>query len=749
MNVYLPIRYITLVIILTITQVFFSEAVFASERPKIGVVLGGGGAKGAAHIGVLKALEEMQIPVDYIVGTSMGAYVGGLYATGMSADDIEALLTTVDWEKGYEDRVQRSDRRVREKQQEDRFQINSEIGFDFWELKVPRGFVQGQSMGEILRSSSGNLPTMKSFDQLAIPYRAVATDIEKLEPVVIDYGDLSEAMQASMSIPGILPPMELHGNMLVDGGITNNLPIDVVRAMGADIVIAVDISNEFKHRDELNNYFSVMDQLTDFMVRANADRQIESLDNDDFLIQPNIREINTADFSRMPQAYESGYVATMAMEEKLSKLGRTTWFQDYIDNKQVRRRGLSYLDQLYVDEIKLINNSSYADDVLLNRLQLEAGQNISSEELAESVRSLYALDRFERIDYRIEQQDDKNVIMLDVQKKSWGPNFIDLRFALEDDFQNSTDYSIGAAFTVTGLTEAGAEWRNELEYGTEKRLATELYLPFIKDQEWFGLLSAEYQIADKNFIFPDQEPSLDNIDLFIPATYTDYTFDGSFGWQPHLWQEFRMGMRYIVGDTEFKGNNGFSFKRESKEGYLRYSLDTLDDFLLPKKGNLLEVELALADNVIKILDDEDAGSSTHFDIHWTGAYTVGKHTVMGKLELGSESSGIAPKEIGGFLNLSGIPKNSMAGEKKAFTAAIYRYHLLEQDFGLFTSSVFVGGSLEYGGVFNESLPINELPLYRAGSLFGGITTPIGPLLLAYGRTEKANNSFYVSFGSAF
>ena len=749
----------TLVLSITFLCLFsvsFSSQAFAQERPKIGVVLGGGGAKGAAHIGVLKALEDLQIPVDYIAGTSMGAYVGGLYATGMSADEIEALLTSVDWEQGYQDRVKRGDRRVREKQQEDRFQVNSELGFGFWELKAPRGIVQGQKMGEILRSTSGNLPVFDNFDQLVIPYRAVATDIEKLQPVVLDKGDLAEVMQASMSIPGLLPPKELNGKLLVDGGITDNLPIEVVRNMGADIIIAVDISNEFKKRDELSNYFAVMDQLTDFMVRDNADRQIALLSDEDFLIRPNIRGIKTADFARMPLAFESGYVEVMAMADELAHLGSSTWFQDYIDHKQLRRRQLVPLDELVVDEIRLKNNSSYSDAVLLDRLELEAGKRISSEELDESVRSLYALDRFERINYRIEQIDDENVILLDVREKSWGPNFIDFRFALEDDFENSTDYSFGMAFNVTGLSRAGAEWRTELEYGSDKRIATGLYLPFVKDQDWFTLISAEYESADKNVPLGGEEPSLEDIDLYIPATYNNTTFDASFGWQPELWQEFRMGMRYISGETEFRGVLDIGIdKRKSHVGYFRYSLDTLDDFMLPFHGNLLEIEVAASDDISRLegIPGEINDFSVHFDANWKGAVTYGDHTFMGKAEYGRVKSDfdlqLDPKELGGFLNLSGIPKNSLSGNNKLFTAAIYRYNLTEQDFGLFKSSVFVGGSLEYGGVYNNSdLSFQDVPLYTAGSLYSGITTPLGPLILAYGRTEQSNHAFYVFFGGA-
>lgn len=758
-SVFRYLQYCCRTLVLSITflclfSVSFSSTAFAEERPKIGVVLGGGGAKGAAHIGVLKALEDLQIPVDYIAGTSMGAYVGGLYATGMSADEIEALLTSVDWEQGYQDRVKRSDRRVREKQQEDRYQVTSELGFGFWELKAPRGIVQGQTMGEILRTTSGNLPVFDSFDQLVIPYRAVATDIENLQPVVLDKGDLAEVMQASMSIPGLLPPKELNDKLLVDGGITDNLPIEVVRNMGADIIIAVDISNEFKKRDELSNYFAVMDQLTDFMVRDNADRQIALLSEEDFLIRPNIRGIKTADFARMPLAFESGYVEVMAMSDELAHLGRSTWFQDYIDHKQQRRRHLVPLDEQVVDEIRLQNNSSYADDVLLERLQLEAGKVISSEELAESVRNLYALDRFERIDYRIEQIDDENVILLDVREKSWGPNFIDFRFALEDDFENSTDYSFGMAFNVTGLSRAGAEWRTELEYGSDKRIATGLYLPFVKDNDWFSLITAEYKNTDYNIPLFGEEPTLEDIDSFIPATYTDTIFDASFGWQPQLWQEFRIGMRYLSGETEVLGFPDFGVdKRRSQIGYIRYSLDTLDDFMLPKKGNLLEVELAASDDKSSFLDGDFEDFSVHFDMNWKGAVTYGDHTFIGKAEYGRVRSDfdlrLDPKELGGFLNLSGIPKNSLSGNNKIFTAAIYRYNLMEQDFGLFKSSVFFGGSLEYGGVYNNSdLSFKDVPLYTAGSLYSGITTPVGPLILAYGRTEQSNHAFYVFFGGA-
>lgn len=251
-----------------------SSVAFADEtRPKIGLVLAGGGAKGAAHIGVLKALEEMKIPIDYITGTSMGAYIGGLYASGLSADEIEIFIDTIDWNSGFVDKVERSERQIRDKEYEDRYQIGTDIGFSFTELKAPKGFVQGQNMAKILRTTSGNVPYLESFDDLPIPFRAVATDIEKLEPVILDHGNLAEAMMASMSVPGALPPVEYEGRLLVDGGSVNNMPVDIAREMGADIIIAVDIGSDYLEAKDISSYLSVMGQLTNYIVKNSTLQQ--------------------------------------------------------------------------------------------------------------------------------------------------------------------------------------------------------------------------------------------------------------------------------------------------------------------------------------------------------------------------------------------------------------------------------------------------------------------------------------------
>ena len=241
-----------------------------AQRPRIGLALAGGGAKGSAHIAVLKALEENNIAVDYIAGTSIGAYVGGLYALGYSADEIQTIMFEADFNRGYSDAIAREDLTFRRKQQKDRFNIPFEFGFRNGRLQAASGLLQGQTMSELYRGSVGAIPNLDDFDDLPIPFRAVATDLVTSNAVVLDRGDMIRVMQASATVPGALTPTEIDERLLVDGGLSNNLPITLVREMGADIVIAVDISATLLARQDLQNSVSVLRQITAFLTNRSV-----------------------------------------------------------------------------------------------------------------------------------------------------------------------------------------------------------------------------------------------------------------------------------------------------------------------------------------------------------------------------------------------------------------------------------------------------------------------------------------------
>ncbi|EGQ8525866.1 patatin-like phospholipase family protein [Vibrio parahaemolyticus] len=732
-------------------------------RPKVAVVLAGGGAKGAAHIGVLKALEEMHIPVDIITGTSMGAYVGGLYATGMSADEIESFIYSVDWNSGYRDRVDRSQRRVRDKEYEDRYQITTDLGLRFGEVRAPTGVVQGQNMLRVLRETTGNLGRFDSFDELAIPYRSVATDILELDEVVIGNGYLVDAMMASMSVPGALPPYKLNGHMLVDGGVVNNMPVDVARAMGADVVIAVDISTDYKTEDDFTGLFTVADQLSNYLVRRSTQQQVETLQEQDVYIRPNVGQMETVEFDKMPWAFQSGYDITREMESKLAGLRLSNAeYQKYIDHKQEVRKKLVYGDDRVVDEIVIVNNTHYSDVLLTNRLELETGRKIETAEIEKAVENLYALDRFELITYHFEEVDGSNLLVFDVNEKSWGPNYLNFRFFLEDDFDTDSQYGIGMSTNFTNLNSHGAEMALNVEMGTDKLIEAELYSPVLSSQEFFVAGKVAYSSEGRNLPVSDDDSSLSSVNDFLPVSYTEFVSEIAIGIQPTLWQELRLGGRYSSGSIELStlasvGNLDF----ERRGLFANYRLDTLDDFAFPTRGLLVDLEYLVSHDT----SPEEIGQSKPKDIvedtvyeidaRFKGAMSYQRHTLVGQAEYSfvqSKNSSITldPRELGGFLHLSGIPRNSLIGQNLFFSSLVYRYKWFDNDFGLFEAPVYVGASLEHGGTWSDNdLKLNEAPLYNAASIFFGVDSPIGPIMLAYGRTEQDMEAVYLIVGTSF
>src|SRR5580692_8630855 len=287
--------------------VCFSGAVRALElaqlprdpllRPRICVVLSGGGARGIAHIGVLKVLEDLKIPIDCIAGTSMGAVVGGLYASGMTAVEIESTIRSVDWQEAFRDSPPRRELAFRRKQDDRNFLVRLPLGVKHGGILLPKGFIQGQKLQETLRQLTLPFSNSTEFDRLPTPFRAVATDLETGKAVVLDKGDLSIVMRASISAPGVFAPVDYQGRLLVDGGLAENLPIDIARAMNADILIVSDVSFPLQGRDQLDTALSISNQMLAILVRRNADRQKETLGARDVLIEPALGTSPATDFT--------------------------------------------------------------------------------------------------------------------------------------------------------------------------------------------------------------------------------------------------------------------------------------------------------------------------------------------------------------------------------------------------------------------------------------------------------------------
>src|SRR5215813_8749113 len=266
------------------------------HRPRVGLVLSGGGARGTAHIGVLKVLEQMHVPIDAIAGTSMGAVVGGLYASGLSARDIEKIMTSINWQDAFRDRPPREDLDLRRKEEDETFLVKYHLGVRDGHIVVPKGLIQGQKLTETLRRLTLPVARITDFDDLPTPFRAVATDLESGDTVVMGSGDITSAMRASLSAPGVFTPVEREGRLLVDGGIADNLPVDIARTMGVDVLIVVDVGSPLLPRQQLTNAGVISNQMLAILIQRNAREQLAKLTAKDILIKPQLGNASSFDF---------------------------------------------------------------------------------------------------------------------------------------------------------------------------------------------------------------------------------------------------------------------------------------------------------------------------------------------------------------------------------------------------------------------------------------------------------------------
>ncbi|NRD33938.1 patatin-like phospholipase family protein [Shewanella sp. DC2-4] len=719
----------------------------AAERLKIGVVLSGGGAKGAAHVGVLKILEEHNIPVDYIAGTSIGAYVAGMYSLGYSASEVEAIMMGVNWDSGYSDTIPRNILSYRDKQLRDRYNIPLNIGYNEGQVRAPSGLLRGQTMSQLLRQSTDLVQQFGHFDDLAIPYRAVATDLETSLPVVISHGSMVKAMQASATVPGALQPAQIEGKLLVDGGIANNMPVDVVKAMGADIIIAVDIGSPLVKKDKLDSTIAVLDQLSNFLTNASTEKQKQLLTDKDVLIRPAIDALSTTDFTIMPLALTLGKEAANGQLYKLSSMSVSPEeYAAYVEAKKAKGKLLMADVRHPINEIVFDNQSKVSLNLLTETLDIKPGQAVSKDELNEALKRIYSLNKFERVDAEFVEGEDGRILTVTTKAKSWGPNYFQLGFNWEDDFNSESAISFDMAYTMTDLTFNGGEWRNEIKLGIEKLFATEFYQPLDRDQQFFSRARYQYDTRDWDLY--------DNNSRILTFDKKTHTIELGIGYNYTLQGMIELGLvaekGSIVNDVWLTQDLDFS----SYGAYFRFGYDSLDSISFPTSGNRVTLNVYVRNEDFNdSIDDNQNQFSVQIEADWKGALSVGNHAFVGKASIATNNNDgvntLHLSELGGFLNLSGYHKDSIMGAHKVFGAFIYQYDLGRDALGMTDYPLYLGWSLEAGNVWDERTDVTLTDLIYASSLYIGTDTSMGPAALGFGITDLGDKSFYLFVGKNF
>ncbi len=715
------------------------------HRPRIGLVLSGGGARGAAHVGVLKVLEQMHVPIDAIAGTSMGAVVGGLYASGLTAREIEKIMTSLNWQDAFRDRPPREDLTLRRKQEDESFLVKFPLGVRGGHIVLPKGLIQGQRLNQTLRRLTLPVARIGDFDDLPTPFRAVATDLETGEAVVMGSGDLTSAMRASLSAPGIFAPVERDGRVLVDGGIADNVPVDIARAMGVDVVIVVDVGFPLLPRDKLTSVPAISNQMLAILISRNAEQELATLTPKDILIQPALGDISSFDFGGVARIIGIGEAAARADATQLARLAvDDTEIQHYVAHRDSLRSPAPRIDFVRADSGS--EGYSQALDKLFRDL---TGKPLDPDTLAQRVTALYGAGGLDTLDYHVVEDQDRYGLAIDAKPSSMGPNYLRFGLSLQDDFQGNSTYNAAVRFVMSDITRSAGEWVNDLQVGNVEQIATELFLPLAQFSGWF--------------VDPHVSAGSHDVDVLegqsLLAEYRAHTFNygSDFGYQFGNWGEIRVGalreeghFLLKIGDPEDPNLPVEPYQPyTTREYFLRLSYDRLDDVNFPHSGQQATLQFGDYHNVVGVEQTTDQVTLNYLAAHSFGRDTLvfstsGGTTLESKL---SDINLLFP--LGGFLNLSGLRADSLTAPNFGIARLLYYHQIGRGGLGYLDVPTYLGLSLEAGNVWQARSAAGFGNTLKDASVFLGLDTFLGPVYLASGFDQHGNQAFYLFLGRTF
>jgi len=705
-----------------------------AKRPKICLVLSGGGARGVAHIGVLKVLEELRVPVDCIVGTSMGSLVGGGFAYGKSPAEMERLVREADWDNVLLDQPPRPNRSVRAKELDRASVGGAEFGIRGAQIQLPTGAIIGQQLEFFLQGLAGPNQEQASFDNLPIPFRAIATDIEDGSVVVLDHGSLPQCLRASMSVPGVFSPIEVDGRLLVDGGLTRNLGVDVARKMGADILIAVNLGTGLMKRDQIQSLLSVGSQMVNILTEQNVRKSLGELTKRDILILPQLGDFSAGDFEHSASTIEIGERAARAVTDRLRTLSVSE--ADYASFVARVRVGLPRAEYAGVrlDTHALAHANPRVVEATFN--DATGGQH-DERSLASGLKALLATDDFMQVRYRIDPTDTSRYLTIEPSEKSWGPNYLHMGLNLSTTFQGTSAFNLNVDHRMTWLNDRGLEWRNRANLGSLSGLASELYQPLDLARQWFVAPRIVVSQELDNMFIGDNAAGQYRNRRGEAALDLGYRF-GTVG-------EARLG--YQFGNVSFTKATGSAVFPDQHDqigtAYLNVLLDQFDNWYFPSSGYTAMAELGTT--------RPSLGSDTEY---YSGAARLEKafgternHFRIGVdyyTSFGDERPIYNAFALGGFLRLSGYSQQEFLVDGATLGRFVYEHRIALVP--TVTKGIYWGGSLEAANLENRLNGPEPSGVIYSGSMYLAADTILGPFYFAVGLAEAGHAALYLFLG---
>lgn len=703
------------------------------ERPKVALVLSGGGARGFAHVGVLRVLKEMRIPIDFVLGTSMGAVVGGAYAAGRSVEDIEDIVRNTSWETVLADRPARDALEFRRREEDVNLPSRIEFAVTKSGITFPPSAAGNSALEQALTRLLPNGMKSEHINHLPIPFRSVASDLVTGEMVELTDTPLFITLRASLAVPGMFAPVHINKRLVVDGGLVRNLPIDMAKKMGADIVIAVNVGTPLAQEKELGSAISVAQQMLQILTEQNVQRSLKELRPKDILIAPNLNGIDFLDFDEHHNAMLAGDIATRQLESRLHHLQATP--EEYRRYEQLRTAESAAPDKaLKISSIEIQGTQNINPDILLKQSGLQLNEVTSEEKIRQVTGKLYGRGDLDHVEVEIEDKLNERDVVIKTHEAVWSKNRLRLGLELSSDFSDTHKFSIGAMHVASSTNRWGGEARLIAKVGSDRIFGAQFFQPLGVGSEWY--------------IAPALQSNSSSSDVFSQGRKLQrYGYKGSgvifpLGTQISNWGDIQLGIRRERVEVKkiLPEEFGPDIRAFQTTEFLRFRVDTLDSLAYPTRGNFFtfDTERALDQDKNKraILNSSIIGMSAFKSGEWAG-HLYGEW---------SRSQGdFAPLSLGGFLRLSGTPADSLSNKTVALGRVVMAHRIGSMPAAL-GGAVRLGFSAELGGGFGEKEAIKFSKIKRAVSGFVAFDTRFGPLYVGAGATHANGASFYLFLG---
>jgi NTE family protein len=702
-----------------------------AARPRIGLVLGGGGARGAAHIGILETLQQQRVPVDCVAGTSMGALVAGAWAAGMSPAAMRESLSAADWNDMFIDNPDYAELSHRNKMMARRFLAGSESGLMTDGVKYQTGVVTGQKIklffNQLVRANLGE----RNIEDLPLPLSIVATDIGTGERVVFRDGPLTQAMRASMSVPGLLAPVDFRGYKLVDGGLVDNLPITEVRQRcDADVVIAVNVGSPLLNAEEVGSLITVTAQMIAILTEQNVTRSLALLRPGDIYIRPDLNGITAGDFSRHGEAADRGRAAGDALSGRLAALSLSpeayaAWRQGI----ELKRRASPRIDAIEIAGLHKVDQAAVE-----RHLHVEPGQGIKPAEINRDLLRMYGDGWYESVDYTVLTQRDKNILRITPLEKRWGPDYLRFGLNLQADNSQGTSFGLRAAYHSTWLNRLGGELIVTGDVGLTNRLGANFYQPLDPAQRFFVEATAGIEQGRLNIYQNDTRIAQYKVTESGYGTYVGANVGVlgpvRLGWvQRHRYYDLDIGSPSLPSaDAAFGGWKA------------SIDFDQFDRMHFPTRGWAAQ---------LSYFDSPEVGYSKA-EANLQGAFSLGGTVFNARFRYTGSPRGVLPVydagNLGGFLNMTAFAPNQLIGDDIRYIGLRTEQIIGHLPLGL-SGDMRLGFALEAAKVGVRYSESNRNGLIDSAAIYLGGQTPFGPAYVGFGYSTSGVSNLFLFVGT--